>query len=116
VTSSMPTRSWPSSAPGDSTARSIHEHARGHLREAKKWWRENRADQDTLAEDVEDALFVIARLPGAGAPYAGAASSDVRRIYLRRVSSHLYYTFTDNEVVIRAFWHASRGTGPHLVR
>jgi hypothetical protein len=53
--------------------------ARGHLREAKKWWRENRADQDTLAEDVEDALF-------------------------------------DNEVVIRAFWHASRGTGPHLVR
>jgi plasmid stabilization system protein ParE len=90
--------------------------AREHLRESKKWWRENRADQATLVEDVEDALFVIARLPGAGSPYADAPSGDVRRIYLRRVSSHLYYTFNDDEVVIRALWHASRGSGPRLVR
>lgn len=28
--------------------------------------------------------------------------------------SHLYYTFDEREVVIRAFWHARRGAGPDL--
>jgi plasmid stabilization system protein ParE len=89
--------------------------ARGHVREAKEWWRDNRTDQDLLADDIEEALFVIARLPGAGSPYLRASLPDVRRIYLRRVSSHLYYTFSDAEVLIRAFWHASRRSGPRLV-
>jgi plasmid stabilization system protein ParE len=89
--------------------------ARSQLREAKEWWGENRAHPKVLAEDVEEALFVIARLPGAGSPYVRGPLPDVRRIYLRRVSSHLYYTFTDSEVLIRAFWHTSRRSGPRLV-
>jgi hypothetical protein len=89
--------------------------ARGQLREAKNWWRENRPHLEVLTEDVEEALFVIARLPGAGSPYVRSPFPGVRRIYLRRVSSHLYYTFTDSDVVIRAFWHTSRRSGPRLV-
>ena len=26
--------------------------------------------------------------------------------------SHLYYSYDEREVVIRALWHARRGTGP----
>jgi hypothetical protein len=89
--------------------------ARGQLREAKKWWQENRTHPDVLADDVEEALFVISRLPGVGSPYGRSPVPGVRRIYLRRVSSHLYDTVTDNDVVVRAFWHTSRGSGPRLV-
>jgi len=26
--------------------------------------------------------------------------------------SHLYYTFDEHELIIRALWHARRGSGP----
>lgn len=28
--------------------------------------------------------------------------------------SHLYYTYDQHELVIRALWHARRGSGPKL--
>lgn len=89
--------------------------ARQQLHEAKKWWRENRAHQEVLSEDIDEALFVIARLPGVGAPYSHPSIPDLRRIYLRRVDSHLYYTVTDREILIRALWHTSRRSGPRLL-
>ena len=39
---------------------------------------------------------------------------DVRRVYLRRVALHLYYTFSDDEVIVRALWGAHRERGPEL--
>ena len=57
--------------------------ARGQLRQAKKWWRENRSHQDVLAEDVEEALFVIARLPVSPA----SARSTCTPPYLEREES-----------------------------
>jgi hypothetical protein len=47
-----------------------------------------------LIEDIEEAVFVIARLPGVGSPYLQSPIPEVRRIFLRRVDSHLYYTAT----------------------
>jgi len=44
--------------------------------------------------------------------YPHAKIAGLRRIYLRRISSHLYYTFTRNAVTVCAFWHAKRGHGP----
>lgn len=55
---------------------------------------------------------MLSRLPGIGSPYPRAPIAGVRRLYLERLTSHLYYTFDDREVVIRALWHARRGSGP----
>ena len=44
--------------------------AQGHLQEAELWWRENRDDPKILVDDIEEAIFVIARLPGVGSTYA----------------------------------------------
>jgi hypothetical protein len=38
--------------------------------------------------------------------------AGVRRFYLERLMSHLYYTYDEHEVLIRAVWHARRGSGP----
>jgi hypothetical protein len=51
-------------------------------------------------------------MPGAGTLYPQAKIAGLRRLYLRRVSYHLYYTFTQDVVTVRAFWHAKRGHGP----
>ena len=50
-----------------------------------------------FAEELEQALKIVATLPGAGTPYAQSPVPGVRRIYLRRVVAHLYYTFDDDE-------------------
>ena len=38
----------------------------------------------------------------------------VRRVYLRRVAVHLYYTFDDTGVIVRALWGARRERGPQI--
>ena len=38
----------------------------------------------------------------------------VRRVYLRRVAVHLYYTFEDARVIVRARWGARRERGPRI--
>jgi hypothetical protein len=67
-----------------------------------------------FAEELEQALKIIAVLPGAGTPYTQSSVPDVRRVYLRRVASHLYYTFDDAGVIVRALWGARRERGPRL--
>ena len=36
----------------------------------------------------------------------------LRRLYLRKIACHLYYTFDEHEVIVRALWGARRGKGP----
>ena len=67
-----------------------------------------------FAEELEQALKIVAALPAAGTPYTRSPVQGVRRVYLRRVGAHLYYTFDDDEVIIRAFWGARRERGPRL--
>jgi hypothetical protein len=57
-----------------------------------------------FAEELEQALRNITALPGAGTVYTQSPIPDVRRVYLRRVDAHLYYTFDDERVIVRAFW------------
>ena len=88
--------------------------ARGQLRAAKTWWIDNDRPLETLVDEIEQAVRFLAWMPGAGTLYSQAGITGLRRLYLRRTSSHLYYTFTQDAVMIRAFWHARRGYGPFL--
>ena len=88
--------------------------AQGHVRREKEWWLEDRIHADVFVTEFEEALRVLAWLPGAGTPYPQAGIAGVRRIYVRKVACHLYYTFDEQEVIVRAFWGARRRRGPRL--
>ena len=90
--------------------------AQQHVACEKAWWLENRDQVDVFAEELEQALKIVATLPGAGTPYASSPVSGIRRIYLRRVALHLYYTFDEREVIIRALWGARRERGREFNR
>jgi plasmid stabilization system protein ParE len=60
--------------------------------------------------ELEQALQIIAVLPGAGTLYAQPPVPGVRRVYLRRVAVHLYYTFDDARVIVRALWECASRT------
>ena len=51
-------------------------------------------------------------LPGVGTTYAAAGVPGLRRLYLRKIDCHLYYTFDQDEVIVRAVWGARRRRDP----
>jgi len=67
-----------------------------------------------FAEELDQALKIIAMLPGAGTLYAQSPIPGIRRVYLRRADVHLYDTFDGTRVIVRAVWGARRGRGPLL--
>jgi plasmid stabilization system protein ParE len=86
--------------------------AQTQIEQERAWWLANRDHVEVFADEFETALRVLSVLPGAGSPYTLAGIAGLRRIYLGRVGYHLYYTFDDAEVIVRAFWGARRGRGP----
>ena len=88
--------------------------AQGHVRRETAWWLANRDHATVFAEELEQAVKIVAMLPGAGTPYPQSPVRGVRRVYLSRAAAHLYYTFDDDEVIIRALWGARREHGPIL--
>ena len=83
-----------------------------HVDRERTWWLANREHHDLFACEIEDAVQILALLPGAGTPYTLSDTPNLRRIYLRKLACHLYYTFDDTEVVVRAMWGAHREHGP----
>lgn len=59
-------------------------------------------------------MSLLSRQPGVGARSSTARYPDLRRLYLSRVRYHIYYHVRVGKVVIVAFWHASRASGPSL--
>ena len=88
--------------------------ARRHVRREKEWWLENRDYPDVFRIEFEHALRVLALLPGAGTSYPQADVVGLRRLYVPKVACHIYYTFNEDEVIVRAFWSARRRRGPRL--
>ena len=88
--------------------------ASDHVAHERLWWLANRDYQELFATELENALEVVAALPGAGTPYPQAEVEGLRRLYLRKLACHLYYTFDDDEVIVRALWGARRERGPIL--
>jgi plasmid stabilization system protein ParE len=86
--------------------------AQEHVRREKNWWLENRIHTEIFAAELEEALRIVAALPGAGTLYLYPDVPGLRRVYLRKVVCHLYYTFDEHEVIVRALWGARRDRGP----
>ena len=76
--------------------------AQEQVRREKAWWLANRDHPDVFTEELEQAIQTIATLPGAGTLYPQSPVPGVRRVCLRRVAVHLYYTFDDASVIVRA--------------
>ena len=82
---------------------------------AAAWWAENRpAAPDAVRIDFQGAKTLLSHQPGVGAISSTVRYPDLRRLYLSRVRYHVYYRVRTGKVVILAFWHASRGSGPGL--
>jgi hypothetical protein len=88
--------------------------AQEQVRRDEAWWRANRDHPEVFAEELAQAIQIITALPGAGTLYAQSPVPGVRRVYLRRVDAHLYYTFDDTEVIVRALWGARRERRPQI--
>jgi plasmid stabilization system protein ParE len=88
--------------------------AQRHVRREKAWWLENRIHTEIFATELEAAFRILALLPGAGTLYTQAGVAGLRRLYLPKIACHLYYTFDEDEVVIRALWGARRRRGPQI--
>jgi hypothetical protein len=90
----------------------VSETASGHVERERTWWLENRDYLDLFAADLESAVRLLAVLPSVGTPYTQAGISGLRRLYLEKITCHLYYTFDDYTVLVRALWGARRERGP----
>lgn len=82
---------------------------------AATWWAENRlAASDAVRIDFLEAKTLLSHQPGIGATSSTVRYPDLHRLYLSRVGYHAYDRVRTGKVVILAFWHASRGSGPGL--
>jgi plasmid stabilization system protein ParE len=89
--------------------------AAAQIERAASWWRLNRpAAQGAVADDFEAAIQLLAQQPGVGSRSTSQRYPDLRRLFLSRLSYHVYYRVEPGKIVALAFWHASRGTGPQL--
>jgi plasmid stabilization system protein ParE len=78
------------------------------------WWIENRDHPDVFVSELADAIRILELMPGIGAAHVEAGVPGLRRLYLHKLTAHLYYTFDDDLVIIRALWGARRDRGPDL--
>lgn len=88
--------------------------AQEHVRREKAWWLANRDHPDVFANELERVIEILSKLPGVGSDYSASPVPGVRRVYLRRSSVHVYYSFDDREVLIRAVWSARLEHGPEI--
>jgi len=88
------------------------ETAKQHVDRERAWWLGNRDHRALFAAELDKAIAILAILPGAGTPYTETGPSGLRRLYVRKLGCHLYYTFDENNVIIRALWGARRERGP----
>lgn len=82
--------------------------AQRHVGREKAWWLANRLHREVFATEFEEAVRIASLLPGVGTIYAAAGIPGLRRLYLRKLDCHLYYTFDAHEVIVRAVWAARR--------
>jgi len=86
--------------------------ARRHLLRERDWWMNNREHIDAFTSDIERTVNLIAILPGVSSAYSRV--SGVRRVFVERIGVHLYFTFDEESVIVRAVWGARRSRGPRL--
>ena len=62
------------------------ETAASHIDRERAWWLDNRDHRDLFATELENAVDVLALLPGAGTPYPHTTVANLRRLYLRKLA------------------------------
>lgn len=88
--------------------------AHDHVAREQQWWLENRDHRELFATELEEAVRLVALMPGAGTHYPDVGVRGLRRLYLQKIGCHLYYTHDDDQVIIRALWGARRERGPRM--
>ena len=92
--------------------------AERHVQEAGSWWKKNRTKAPgALAEELGNALRLVASQPDVGATAVNVRLPSVRRVLVRRVNYYRYYQLVESPartIQVVAFWHASRGSEPGL--
>jgi plasmid stabilization system protein ParE len=92
--------------------------ANRHVEQASAWWERNRTRAPfAVAEDLEEALELIATQPYIGPVAKDVDLPDVRRVFLNRVGYYIYYRVIGDppaSVQVVALWHGRRATGPKL--
>lgn len=93
--------------------------ARREVRQAWRWWRENRpAATDVFEAELRRAFELLLAHPQAGQPIASRSDSarlrNVRRLYLSQLRYFVYYRADDTDILVLALWHTSRGAEPGL--
>ena len=86
--------------------------ARRHVVRERDWWVNNRQHVEAFVSDLDRTLNLIATLPGVSSSYAQVPA--MRRVFVERIGVHVYFTFDDDTVIVRAVWGARRRRGPRL--
>lgn len=93
----------------------IAKRAAAQIEQADRWWTENRPSApQAFREDIEAAFAILVCQPGIGAKVANIGLAGVRRLHLSRIRHHLYYRVKEEDLVVLALWHTSRGNRPAL--
>jgi hypothetical protein len=64
----------------------------------REWWLNHRDYPDIFISELAEAIRVLELLPGVGTTYVEAPVPGTRRLYVRKLTAHLYYTFDDDQV------------------
>ena len=84
------------------------------ISEAEDWWFKNRDHQAVFAKALAAAFNRLQATPSIGMRYL-RGHRPLRRIYIPKLSAHIYYSYDAKGVVIWAYWGARRGRMPTLV-
>jgi len=88
--------------------------AEKHIENKRAWWRKNRDNQEIFELELKQGVAQIAALPGIGTSYPLTDIPGLRRIHLRKIDCHLYYTADEQTVLVQALWGARRARGPRI--
>lgn len=87
----------------------ISARAKEEIREARNWWRRERAKAPSaFVNELRDAFGLLLQHPLAGRPIDDDLFFDVRRLSLNRTHYYLFYQVRDSEIVIVGLRHQSR--------
>ena len=95
----------------------VSELADQQIRDADRWWRENRLKApNAIREELERIGALIAFRPHLGARAVNVRLRGVRRIHIERIHYDVYYRVVGSpeQLEIVAFWGSRRGSGPPI--
>jgi len=89
--------------------------AEAQLIAIRSWWLSNRpAAPGIFDRELDAAIVVIGKAPGAFPVYRREGDDDVRRALLPKSRYAVYFSVEADHVLGVALWHTARGSGPPL--